>query len=526
MGGKIFPAQGLHTPRMPPAVYHRMVQTSQATLRKLFRVVCTPVDGPAKPDFGDVDILVADPLEHPLSAGEVAAGDGEANPTSAEGEGIPAVWEQIINALGAKHQIVKPHDNSAHLALPWPSHVDSSDGDGDGDELQEEHAKFVQVDVRICESEKVLRWVAFRHAHGDIWSILGSVIRPLGLTADETALWLRVPEIEDFHRKRARVLLTDDPHVALDLLGLSDDKGQWDHPFDSYEDLFNYVATCRFFYVSPHPSGTASDGDAQDGPEQLKLPQELDAHGRPSSAAHGGTRKSINANDRRRTNSRPLFRAWVDEFIPRCRAAGLYPPPPPPPPPLDDASTAASTDTKEDLRNTVRDECFARFPAAALEYGQRLAAWRKERHRLALVEAIKAAVPAEDCERLPGYNNGRGCSRAVIIAALRKVVLDEDGDGDAERDPASGERARFLAGFVPRRTDDGLWLVEDAAAFAGGRWRDIAPIAWEASQRRIAEAIRLKELKRKAQEASVASSDGSPQQAMNEEPLPKKQATP
>ncbi|KLU83605.1 hypothetical protein MAPG_02658 [Magnaporthiopsis poae ATCC 64411] len=395
MGGNIFLARGLRTPRMPPVVYRHMVHTSQAALRKLFRVVCTPVDGPAKPDFGDVDILVADPLAHPLSAGEVAAGDGEANPTSAKGEGIPAVWDRIINALGAEHKIVKPHDNSAHLALPWPSHVDGSDGGSDGgsDEGRQEHAKFVQADVRICESEKVLRWVAFRHAHGDIWSILGSLIRPLGLTADETALWLRIPEIEDFHRKRARVLLTDDPHVALDLLGLSDDKGQWDHPFDSYEDLFNYVATCRFFYVSPHPSGTTPDGDAQDGPEQLKLLQELDAHGRPSSTVHGDARTSIKANDRRRMNSRPL-----------------------------------------------------------------------------------TPLPRPDSSRA--------------------------------------------------RTDDGLWLVEDAAAFAAGRWRDIAPIVWEASQRRIAEVMRLNDLKRKAQEASVASSDDAQQQDMNEEPLSKKQATP
>ncbi|KAL8388433.1 hypothetical protein RB595_009245 [Gaeumannomyces hyphopodioides] len=516
MGGNIFSARGLHTPRMPPVIYHHMVQGSQAALRKLFRVVCTPVDGPAKADFGDVDILVADPLEHALGASKVAAGDAEMR--AASEEGVPAVWGQIIDALGAKHKILKLHDSSAHLALPWPRLMDGSGSD----EGQKEHDTFVQLDVRICASERVLRWMAFRHAHGDIWNILGSMIRPLGLTADETALWLRIPEVEVIDRKRARVLLTDDPHVALDVLGLPDDKGQWDNSFDSYEDLFEYVAGCRFFYVSPDPSGAEAGGDAQDSPQRQKLLQELDAHGRPSSTVHGDTRQTLKSNDRRRMKTRPLFRAWIDEFIPRCRAAGLYPPPPP-----DDASTA-STATKEDLRDVVRAELLARFPAAALEYDERLTAWRKERQRLALVEAVKAAVPAEDCERLPGYDNSRGRSRSALIAALRRVVLDDDGDGDG---PDAGERGRLLGGFAPRRNRDGLWLVEDAAAFVAGRWRDAAPLAWEANQRRIAETVRRRDLERKAQyggpaaaAAAASYSDDAPRR--EEQPVAKKQKLP
>ena len=51
----------------------------------------------------------------------------------------------------------------------------------------------------------------FRHAHADLWSILGTLIRPYGLTINHTGLHLRIPHLESLHKARAAVHLT--PHI-------------------------------------------------------------------------------------------------------------------------------------------------------------------------------------------------------------------------------------------------------------------------------------------------------------------------
>lgn len=61
MGGLAF-SKGpdpLYTPRMPRDVYQYVREHCHALLRELFVVVATPIDGPGKSDFGDIDIFVA-----------------------------------------------------------------------------------------------------------------------------------------------------------------------------------------------------------------------------------------------------------------------------------------------------------------------------------------------------------------------------------------------------------------------------------------------------------------------------------
>jgi hypothetical protein len=58
----------------------------------------------------------------------------------------------------------------------------------------------------------------FKHAHGDLWNLIGSTIRPFGFTVDEEALWVRIPEIEKFNKKRAKVLLTRNPAETVHFL--------------------------------------------------------------------------------------------------------------------------------------------------------------------------------------------------------------------------------------------------------------------------------------------------------------------
>lgn len=60
MGGLAF-TKGpypLYTPRMPCGIYEYVRRNCHAILRELFVIVATPIEGPGKSDFGDIDIFV------------------------------------------------------------------------------------------------------------------------------------------------------------------------------------------------------------------------------------------------------------------------------------------------------------------------------------------------------------------------------------------------------------------------------------------------------------------------------------
>lgn len=133
--------------------------------------------------------------------------------------------------------------------------------------------------------------ILFKHAHGDIWNLVGSTIRPFGLTVDEEALWLRIPEIEAYDRNSAKVMLTKDPVAVLRFLGLAVDNF-WEEPFPSVEAMFDYVTTCRLFWVRP-----------------MTEEDEGNVDGAGVSGGEVGT-KRLKHNDRRRMKGRPVYRRW------------------------------------------------------------------------------------------------------------------------------------------------------------------------------------------------------------------------
>ncbi|KAK1769488.1 hypothetical protein QBC33DRAFT_530908, partial [Phialemonium atrogriseum] len=272
MGGSAFSSgeNPLFTPRMAPTVYREVRDRCQAILREIFLCVASPIEGPAKEDYGDVDILVS--LQKHLIFPTTPADRVEC-----EGRDILAVVQKM---LGAEHMIIERGGNAANLAIPWPADlITTTDNpeatrtnatlNTDQDQEQQESQvqadqqnkkRHIQVDVQICASPSQLQWELFKHAHGDLWNLVGSTIRPLGLTVDEEALWIRIPEIEAFHRSRSKVRLTDDPAAVLSFLGLRADGSFWEAPFGSLTELFEYIASCRWFWVAPEKAGVEEDG--------------------------------------------------------------------------------------------------------------------------------------------------------------------------------------------------------------------------------------------------------------------------
>ena len=108
MGGKAFANHNppLQTPRMPGSVYHEVKRRVEHRLSKAFSVVRFPIEGPAKQDFGDVDVFVTGPRFQ-------SQGDEY---TRRE------YLDHISAVLGATAVIEDAgvQEPSGHFAIPWP----------------------------------------------------------------------------------------------------------------------------------------------------------------------------------------------------------------------------------------------------------------------------------------------------------------------------------------------------------------------------------------------------------------------
>ncbi|KAI1799701.1 hypothetical protein F4811DRAFT_542478 [Daldinia bambusicola] len=430
MGGSAFSSGSdpLFTPRMSPQVYHHVLSTCHAKLRELFTVVASPIEGPAKKDYGDIDILVA------WGKDVVLPSSGTNGIPSSELGHYPLELSSCL--LGAK-RVIKEQANAAHLAIPWPEELRMEGPSGDG-------PRYIQVDLRVCDSIEHLNWMLFKHAHGDLWNVLGSTIRPYSLTVDEVGLYIRIPEIEYFNKKQAKVLLTTDPFEILSFLGLKYESAQWEQPFDSPEELMEYAATCRFLWVRPEPDGNTNTNTNNDSATEAE--------------AGDFDKSKMKSNDRRRAKSRELFRRWYEEFIPACRTAGRF-------------ATPRAT------RDSVREEAFETFPGTRQAYRNRLLEWCKERQRHGLWrEVIKASIPQRQEGDEEDEEVDKRHLRSLAANALKKIVMNDD----------------YSLGIrppMPLRNADGFYIEERVEQFVLDNWRQIGQAAWEVNQKKYAEKL-------------------------------------
>lgn len=286
MGGKAFASgpDALSTPRMPPILYHALLDRFLALSSNFFERVTTSVEAPEKTSFGDVDIIVSEPKARPFPP------------------------EQFSSAFNAK-RIIALHPMYS-FAVPHPDLDDS----------------YVQLDLQICQPQDFY-WEVFHKSHGDLWNLLGSSIRPFGLTANDKGLHLRIPEIEEHDRKQSLIFLTADPGTVLNFLHL--DGAAYTQPFDTVDEMFEFACSNRFF----RPEAYVRDG--------------------------------LKANDRKRMTQRNLYRLFVDEFVPRRTA-----------------TSQANGSAERLTRQQVLEEALHKFERKP-EYEARVKAWRMEREELA-----------------------------------------------------------------------------------------------------------------------------------------------
>ncbi|KAF2017240.1 hypothetical protein BU24DRAFT_478321, partial [Aaosphaeria arxii CBS 175.79] len=188
MGGHAFPR--LHTPRISRELYLKTRSTATKALSKIFRHIVVPSELPSKLDFGDVDLLVAAPCtvapslhfdyDHHVSL-------------------IKAALNTPYGRKGVKAE------ETMFFAVP------ATDQDGD---------IFIQIDVKVCERPELFEWAHFQTLYASASKMIGSMIKPLGLTMDPTGLHIRVEGMEKVNLAESMIYLTREPGEALSLLGL------------------------------------------------------------------------------------------------------------------------------------------------------------------------------------------------------------------------------------------------------------------------------------------------------------------
>ncbi|KUI60436.1 hypothetical protein VP1G_07638 [Cytospora mali] len=511
MGGKVFSSGNspLHTPRMAPVVYEHVKRQCISALKYLFPRVESPIEAPEKSSFGDIDILVS--LE---GTGSIARSFAD-----------PSAWTPIREALGgvrSYHEVRTGADRSKFIdsmsfAIPWP--VDLSNDEGAAQTLLElgqtaataasdgrvgeaesaSKARYVQVDVGLCDNNCELDWRLFKHNHGDLWNMLGLIIRPFGLTADETSLSIRIPEIEKENKKGSRVFLTSNPTEVLDFLGLSHQNGEWERPFKSVKDLFEYAASCKWFMLWPRDTEAEDDKKtAQDNNDNTTATTTATttSNNNTSNKDQGEEAKKLKHNDRARMKQRAIFARWVDEFIPQCREQRRFLVP------------GATAQTPDDVRDDVRAQAFRVFPDSGPIYAATLAAWRREKTRIYVKNTVikgDVCLPADISHVLPAPRGGGTTTaaaadgapdtermwRGALRSALAKILIDDD---------------EGFGGVVPPRLRDGqgVLVVEDVKDWINRHWEVVGRVAWEVQCEKVRANV---ERKRKLAEVTGAADD-------------------
>lgn len=190
-------------PRMRPAVYFALKERIQARLSTLFAHVAVPREAPGKADYGDLDFVVAEPVEE-------------------------VTLDMIKDALAAEHSI---GGDTANFAVAMP-------------ESSPSERAYVQIDVHKCATVAEFDRVVFFHGYGDLGMMLGLLARSYGLSLGQNGLKIVVGSADD-GEPPSFFLSADFPHI-LHFFGL--DLARWEAGFASQTDVFEWVRSGRFFH--------------------------------------------------------------------------------------------------------------------------------------------------------------------------------------------------------------------------------------------------------------------------------------
>lgn len=329
MGGKLFGEYC--TPRMPAEIYSQVKLQVHTAFLQHFSLVNTPIEGPAKKDYGDVDIFVALPskcvLPEPSNAELAVTGPGQEYLASAKSILEPTFEElrQQLHAVQMHHTSMSTRSLSLSYCVPWPT--ETQDGNPVNSRVEPCCVtRYIQVDVTFMTTKASFDYQGFMHSHSDFVTILSNMLNPLGITMNHDGIHLRIPEIEAADKKKSLVFLSNSPVAIFRFLGM--ETFQYT-PYTNALLFYEYIATCRFFSM-----------------RSLEVEPRLDAL--PNSRA-------------RKMLKRPVFEAWISMFLPTAKASRAY-------------------DREIISRQRMRDICFETFHVKK-DYEEKLEVWEEIQKR-------------------------------------------------------------------------------------------------------------------------------------------------
>ncbi|KAI4613503.1 uncharacterized protein J4E87_009804 [Alternaria ethzedia] len=333
MGGHAF--KGLYCPRISPAVYAKVKAETKAALQTVFAQVVVPTEMPGKDDYGDVDFLVCSPLH---SEGTTTL------------DAFP--WQSTVSLI--KDVLDTTHGRQGFLTRDCMYFaIDSPHG---------EENYFIQIDVKVCFKPELFHWCHFELNYASNSKMIGSMVKPLGLTMDPEGIHVRVEEMEETNFPGSMVWVSKDPKDALRIVGL--DWRILNGVFETKEEIYKYLASSWLF----HPGHFAA-----------RLAEEK-YHERLEDRAPYWTH---------------FIKEWVPQHYPGYRHLQQTTDP-------EEASSKTHEHVEEDLsawqtrtRAAVRNKVFTMFPHVATAYYTKRAAWVKEREEQRLRELITQAIPTD-----------------------------------------------------------------------------------------------------------------------------------
>jgi hypothetical protein len=191
MGGHAF--KDLHCPRIPQGVYNDVKAQAVAALRSVFSYVVVPTEMPEKADYGDVDILVSGPIASPKGS----------TMDSFDWQGTVCAIKAIFNTTHGRRGFLNP--DCMYFAVA-ASHSGNS--------------YWIQIDVKVCFRPELFDWYAFELNYASNSKMIGSMIKPLGLTIDPEGFHIRVEEIEETNFPGSMVWISADAKDVLRVVGL------------------------------------------------------------------------------------------------------------------------------------------------------------------------------------------------------------------------------------------------------------------------------------------------------------------
>ena len=183
------------------------------------------------------------------------------------------LWEITKTSLGAELHVSRTQSQS--FGIPHPDVMGA----------------FVQIDIELSigngtlDATDLFEWTKFMKGDADLLQIIGIAHRPLGLTCNSQGLHVRLEQIEPYDGRKALLFLTRDPMRVMQFYGFDTEK--YGKGFESETEVFDWVAAGRFF------SSEIFD------------------------------RRVEKSNDRIRQTKRPMYRRFVEEYMPKThRDAG------------------------------------------------------------------------------------------------------------------------------------------------------------------------------------------------------------